>query len=142
MDYESPFLVLRPVKTNKCNVLPGFSEAAESKARRYCIGIWTLILASVSTHRHSRLPRKARLNERRHGVSFEEAATAFLDPLSLTIRDLLHVVGEERFVLIGQSDRGKLVVVVHAEHGNEIRPISARRAMPHERRAYEEEEIY
>ena len=69
--------------------------------------------------------RKARLNERRHGVSFEEAATAFLDPLSLTIRDVLHAVGEERFVLIGQSDRGRLVVVVHVE-----------------RRAYEEEETY
>jgi uncharacterized protein len=87
-------------------------------------------------------PHKARLNERRHGVSFEEATTAFLDPLSLTIPDLLHAVGEERFVLIGQSDRGKLVVVVHVERGNEIRLISARRAMPHERRAYEEEETY
>jgi uncharacterized DUF497 family protein len=87
-------------------------------------------------------PHKARLNERRHGVSFEEAATAFLDPLSLTIRDLLHAVGEERFVLIGQSDRGTLVVVVHVERDDEIRLISARRAMPHERRAYEEEEIY
>jgi uncharacterized DUF497 family protein len=85
-------------------------------------------------------PRKARLNERRHGVSFEEAATAFLDPLSLTIRDVLHAVGEERFVLIGQSDRGRLVVVVHVERGDEIRLISARRATPHERRAYEEEE--
>jgi len=82
------------------------------------------------------------VNERRHGVSFEEAATAFLDPLSLTIRDVLRAVGEERFVLIGQSDRGTLVVVVHVEHGNEIRLISARRAMPHERRAYEEEETY
>ena len=87
-------------------------------------------------------PHKARVNERRHGVSFEEAATAFLDPLSLTIRDVLRAVGEERFVLIGQSDRGTLVVVVHVEHGNEIRLISARRAMPHERRAYEEEETY
>jgi uncharacterized protein len=86
--------------------------------------------------------RKARLNERRHGVSFEEAATAFLDPLSLTIRNALHAVGEERFVLVGQSDRGRLVVVVHVERGDETRLISARRAMPHERRAYEEEETY
>jgi uncharacterized DUF497 family protein len=85
-------------------------------------------------------PHKARLNERRHGISFEEATTAFLDPLSLTIPDLIHAVGEERFVLIGQSDRGKLVVVVHVERDDEIRLISARRAMPHERRAYEEEE--
>ncbi|HEY7363012.1 MAG TPA: BrnT family toxin [Methylomirabilota bacterium] len=85
-------------------------------------------------------PHKARLNERRHGISFEKATTAFLDPLSLTIPDLIHAVGEERFVLIGQSDRGKLVVVVHVERDDEIRLISARRAMPHERRAYEEEE--
>jgi uncharacterized DUF497 family protein len=84
-------------------------------------------------------PHKARLNERRHRISFEEATTAFLDPLSLTIPDLIHAVGEERFVLIGQSDRGKLVVVIHVERGDEIRLISARRAMPHERRAYEEE---
>jgi uncharacterized protein len=84
-------------------------------------------------------PNKAMANRRRHGISFQEASSAFSDPLSLTIPDTLHAVGEDRFVLMGQTDRGTLVVVVHLDHGDEIRLISARRAMPHERRAYEEE---
>ena len=86
-------------------------------------------------------PAKARLNERKHRVSFPEAATAFLDPLSLTIPDPRHSITERRFVLIGQSNRGKLLVVVHVDHGDEMRLISARRATPYEREAYEEEEL-
>ena len=85
-------------------------------------------------------PNKALANQRRrHRISFQEASTAFYDPLSLTIPDTLHALGEERLVLVGLTDRGTLVVVVHLDHGQEIRLISARRAMPHERRAYEEE---
>ncbi len=84
-------------------------------------------------------PRKAAANLRKHGVGFPEAATAFADPLSLTIPDPDHSAGEERFVLIGQSERRRLVVVAHVERGELIRIISARPATRRERNSYEEE---
>ena len=84
-------------------------------------------------------PQKAAANLRKHKVGFPEAATAFADPLSLTIPDPDHSVGEERFVLIGQSERRRLVVVAHAERGDLIRIISARLATRRERKTYEEE---
>jgi uncharacterized DUF497 family protein len=84
-------------------------------------------------------PQKAATNLRKHKVSFPEAATAFADPLSLTIPDPDHSVGEERFILIGQSERRRLVVVVHVERGDLIRLISARLATRRERKTYEEE---
>ena len=85
-------------------------------------------------------PKKPRQNIRAHGVSFDEASTAFRDPLSKTIDDPLHSVGEERFVLIGHSIRGRLLVVVHTERGDRIRIISARLATRKERLNYEENE--
>ena len=63
-------------------------------------------------------PEKALRNIKVHGVSFDEASTAFRDPLSRTIDDPLHSEDEERFVLIGQSARGRLLVVVHTERGD------------------------
>ena len=84
-------------------------------------------------------PQKAATNLRKHKVSFPEAATAFADPLSLTIPDPDHSVGEERFILIGQSERRRLVVMAHVERGDLIRLISARLATRRERRTYEEE---
>jgi len=81
---------------------------------------------------------KARQNIKKHGISFEEATTVFGDPLSLTIRDPLHSIDEERFVIIGSSYKYRLLVVVHAERGNRIRIISARRATRRERKTYEE----
>jgi uncharacterized DUF497 family protein len=85
-------------------------------------------------------PRKAEANRRKHGVTFEEAATAFGDPLSITIPDPDHSVGENRFILIGQSNRPRLLVVVHLELAEDsIRLISARPATRRERRAYEED---
>ena len=84
-------------------------------------------------------PVKARINEAKHGISFEEAASVFGDPLSLTIMDPSHSVREERFVTVGASHRGQLLVVVHADRGDRIRIISGRKATPQERRAYEEE---
>lgn len=84
-------------------------------------------------------PQKAVTNLRKHKVGFPEAATAFADPLSLTIPDRDHSVAEERFVLIGQSERRRLVVVAHVERGDLIRIISARRATRRERKTYEEE---
>ena len=85
-------------------------------------------------------PKKARLNIKTHGISFDEASTAFRDPLSRTIEDPLHSGDEERFVLIGQSVKGRLLVVVHAERGDRIRIISARLATNKERFRYEENE--
>jgi uncharacterized DUF497 family protein len=72
-----------------------------------------------------------------HGVSFSEAATVFADPLALAIDDAVH---PERMLLLGISDRRRLLLVVHAElDESTIRIISARRATSHERRRYEEE---
>ena len=81
---------------------------------------------------------KARQNVRKHRVSFEEAATVFGDPLSLTIDDPAHSVEEDRFVTLGLSVNRRLLVVVHAERGDTLRIISARRATARERRAYEQ----
>ncbi|MEW6264835.1 MAG: BrnT family toxin [Thermodesulfobacteriota bacterium] len=81
---------------------------------------------------------KAKRNLRKHGVSFEEAATVFTDPLSSTIEDPLHSESEDRFVIIGQSIRGRLLVVIHADRGDRIRIISARVATAREREQYEE----
>lgn len=82
-------------------------------------------------------PDKADSNLRKHGVSFDEAATAFADPLSLTIPDPDHSSEEDRFVLMGETYHGRLVVVVFAERGERFRIISARLATRRERRSYE-----
>ncbi len=82
--------------------------------------------------------RKARRNIRNHKVSFEEASTVFGDTLSRTIDDPLHSKEEDRYVIIGQSARGRLLVVVHTIRGDSIRIISARVPTPKERKDYEE----
>jgi uncharacterized DUF497 family protein len=82
--------------------------------------------------------RKAAANLEKHGISFEEATTAFGDPLSVTVHDPDHSEDETRFVLIGQSFQGKLVVIVHSELESGIRIISAREATRRERRDYEQ----
>ena len=84
--------------------------------------------------------RKATANERKHGVGFLEATTVFDDPLSVTIRDAAHSLGEQRFLLLGTSSQQRLLVVAHSESGESIRIISARRARRRERGAYEEED--
>ena len=81
--------------------------------------------------------KKAKTNIEKHGVSFEEASTAFRDPLSLTIDDPLHSRNEERLVLVGISYNNRMLVVVHTERGNNIRIISARKATKKERKYYE-----
>ena len=81
---------------------------------------------------------KAHQNLQKHAISFEEAATVFGDPLSLTIPDPLHSELEDRFVIVGESIRQRLLVVVHTERGNHIRIISARLATRRERKTYEE----
>lgn len=84
--------------------------------------------------------QKALANLLKHGVTFGEAATAFADPLCLTIPDPDHSEQEPRLVLVGMSRRSRLLVVVHAEWTPKlIRIISARPATRTERSAYEEE---
>jgi len=85
-------------------------------------------------------PNKAKLNIETHGISFDEASTAFRDPLSRTIEDPLHSEGEDRFALIGRSIEGRLLIVVHTERDDRIRIISARLATKKERFTYEENE--
>ena len=82
-------------------------------------------------------PEKEKSNLEKHGVSFVEAASAFRDLLSITIDDPLHSNHEERVVLVGMSHKGRLVVVVHTERGDNIRIISARKATKKERKDYE-----
>jgi len=82
---------------------------------------------------------KAAANRAKHGVAFEDAATAFADPLSMTIHDPLHSQDETRLVLIGRAHSGRLLVVVHVDRGNAIRLISARPATRKERKTYEED---
>lgn len=84
-------------------------------------------------------PQKARRNVAIHGVSFDEASTAFQDPLSVTTDDPLHSAAEDRFVLVGHSHRNRLLVVVHTERGDRIRIISARPVTNRERAYYEED---
>ena len=78
-------------------------------------------------------PAKAAANVRKHGVSFADAEGVLKDPLALTI----DAQGERRYVAIGAGSLGELLVVVYAGGGDEYRLISARRATPKERRAYE-----
>jgi len=83
-------------------------------------------------------PKKAATNLRKHGVSFDQAATVFQDDLSLTGDDPDHSLSEERQVTFGVSSSGRLLVVSHAERGDRIRIISARPATRSERKLYEE----
>jgi uncharacterized protein len=83
-------------------------------------------------------PQKARINLRKHGVSFDEAASVFLDAFSMTGDDPDHSEGEERFVTFGVSNTGRLLVIAHTDRDERIRIISARPATPSERKLYEE----
>jgi uncharacterized DUF497 family protein len=86
--------------------------------------------------------QKASDNARKHGVTFVEAATVLSDPLSLTIPDPKHSTGESRWIDVGRSSAGRLLVVVYTELETEqatvVRIISARTPDPDERRVYEE----
>lgn len=83
-------------------------------------------------------PQKAQANLAKHKVSFEEAATAFGDPLGRIVADQRHSSEEERFVLLGLAQDHHLLAVMYVERGDAIRIISARRATPSERRDNEE----
>ena len=81
---------------------------------------------------------KAKWNLAKHKVSFEEAATALLDPLSKTGPDPDHSIGEYRFIAFGMSAKRRLLVVSYTERGDRLRIISARLATRHEKEIYEE----
>jgi uncharacterized DUF497 family protein len=80
---------------------------------------------------------KAKKNIKIHNISFDEACTAFKDILSLTIYDPLHSELEDRFVLIGNSYKNRLLVVVYTEREDRIRIISSRKANKNEKEQYE-----
>jgi uncharacterized DUF497 family protein len=88
--------------------------------------------------RFSWYPKKAASNLNKHGISFEEAATVFGDPLSDTFPDPDHSLEEYRFVIIGSSESGKILVVAHTDDGELVRLISAREVTYGERKSYEE----
>ena len=81
---------------------------------------------------------KAQTNERKHGVTFTEAETVFGDPLAITGSDPLHADDEDRFLTMGRSVPGRLLVVSHTDRGDVIRIISARGVTRRERKDYED----
>ena len=83
-------------------------------------------------------PAKAASNLEKHGVSFEEAATVFGDPLYIDFYDPDHSIDEHRYLIMGQSTAGRLLIVYYTERDEIVRLISAREVTLSERRAYEE----
>ena len=81
--------------------------------------------------------KKADDNLRKHGVSFDEAKTVFNDSFSVTIYDPDHSGDEERYIDIGLSSKGRLIVVSYSERGKRIRIISSREATRKEQEEYE-----
>lgn len=82
-------------------------------------------------------PAKAVRNEANHGVSFNEAATVFGDPLSLVFDDPDHSFDERRSLIVGQSDQHRILIVSYTERGDAVRIISARETTRRERETYE-----
>jgi hypothetical protein len=80
---------------------------------------------------------KAKNNLEKHGVSFDDGATIFNDPLIATIPDPDHSADEQRFISMGVSIQRHLLIVVHTERGERTRLISCRKATPAERKTYE-----
>ncbi len=89
-------------------------------------------------YKFERDAKKAAANLKKHGVSFEEAITAFGDPLSMNMRDPDHSESEQRYIVLGLSERYRLVVVSYTEIEERTRIISARQVTRTERKAYEE----
>ncbi len=83
-------------------------------------------------------PAKARQNRRKHRVSFQEAATVFGDPLAITYPDPDHSVSEQRFITVGMSGAGRVLMLAHLDRNENIRIISARKTTRRERKHYEE----
>ncbi len=84
-------------------------------------------------------PNKAKSNLQKHHVRFPEASTIFQDPLSITVYDPYHSREEERYITIGASAAGRILMVAHTDRSERVRLISARELTRAERKAYEEE---
>jgi uncharacterized protein len=84
-------------------------------------------------------PEKEITNFRKHRVSFGEASTVFYDSLSITIYDPEHSIEEDRYLIIGASATGRLLIVAHTDRGSRVRIINARELTRRERKAYENE---
>ena len=85
---------------------------------------------------------KAEANLKKHKISFEEAKTVFADPFAITIVDPKNSIDENRYIDIGASAGGKVIVVSYTERERQIRLISCRKAAKNERKIYEEREKY
>lgn len=84
-------------------------------------------------------PAKARTNLRKHRIAFSEAVTVFADRLSITVYDPDHSQEEDRYLTVGASTGGRLLIIAHTDRGGRIRIISARELTRKERDAYETE---
>jgi uncharacterized DUF497 family protein len=123
---ETPFLYFIGPKSESKSVNP----------------LWTNLTSAVNTNGviFNWDVRKATANLKKHGIDFREAATIFADPLSTTFPDQDHSEFEHRFLTVGQSIRGRILVVAHTEENDTIRIISAREATRREQSFYEENE--
>jgi uncharacterized DUF497 family protein len=83
-------------------------------------------------------PAKDAVNQKKHGINFQEAATLFGDRLAITISDPDHLEDEQRFLTTGTSERGRVMIIAHPDREDRIRIISARPVTARERRIYEE----
>jgi uncharacterized protein len=84
---------------------------------------------------------KARVNLSKHGMSFDEAQTVFADPDTITLFDDQHSDFEDRFIDIGMSATGHILVIIYTENAEQIHIISCRRALPKERHQYEQRNV-
>jgi uncharacterized DUF497 family protein len=84
---------------------------------------------------------KAKANVKRHKISFDEAKTVFGDPFLITFPDPDHSDSEQRYVSLGWSAKGRVLVVIHTQRDENIRIISCRKATTSERSFYEEDKV-
>ncbi len=84
-------------------------------------------------------PQKNKANIQKHNIGFREASTVFKDTLSITIFDPDHSIDEDRYITIGTSNLGRIIMVSHTDRGNRTRIINARELTNTERKDYENE---
>ena len=113
-------------------------QVAEQTAHPTAVRGGGRVLPQIAVLKSAKSPQKAASNLKDHGVSFEEAITVFGDLLSMNMPDPNHSEGEQRFVVLGNSARSRLVVVSYTERPPRTRIISARVATRQEKRQYEE----
>ena len=94
----------------------------------------------MNTHSFEWDANKAELNLRKHGVTFEEATTVFDDPMFITVVDNEHSIDEERYITIGRSEQGRVLMIAHTDRGGRIRIISVRKATRNEEQFHAEAE--